>query len=350
MVANNIFESVFNQHAPTEVRVHAVYGVKILKKSVEEIAYIYGKHESTIFRWCKRFEQTGRVEKRMKLKNPQNRKLQPEHLSWILNFIKQEPLSYLHEISGAFRSNFQSDISTSTIFRVLEENNFTNKCVERRAMEISESDISRFTHEINLLHVKPDQLLFIDEMSTDNRSMIRKKGWFLRGIKPIYRSYFKRGSRISLLSFLGVNGIVETVETVGTFDRTKFFHACCQLLDSGKIQMYPGFLSVWVLDGASIHVDQTMISYFRTRGIFVIYLPKYSPFFNPIEIVFGLIKRECRRIYKENGSVTGQRLTLMSVIANFTKYDCLALFEKCGYHLEGYFSPHINYDFKLLCE
>eukprot|EP00733_Pompholyxophrys_punicea_P002572 Pompholyxophrys_punicea_v1_NODE_2106_length_462_cov_1.452088.p1 type:complete len:116 gc:universal NODE_2106_length_462_cov_1.452088:83-430(+) len=89
-------------------------------------------------------------------------------------------------------------------------------------MEISESDIARFTHEINGLHIKPDQLLFLDEISTDNRSMIRKRWWFLRGIKPVYRSYFQRGSRMSLLSFLGVNGIVETVETLGTFDRSKF--------------------------------------------------------------------------------------------------------------------------------
>eukprot|EP00734_Pompholyxophrys_sp_LG126_P000466 Pompholyxophrys_sp_v1_NODE_203_length_1199_cov_3.503497.p1 type:complete len:199 gc:universal NODE_203_length_1199_cov_3.503497:133-729(+) len=198
MASNNIFQSVFNEQAPEAVRVHAVYGVKILKKTVEEISYIYGKHERTIFRWCERFEKTGGVQKRKRATDTPSRKLKPEHCEWIINFIKKEPLSYLHEISSAFRSEFSLDISSSSVFRIIEENGFTNKCVERRAMEISEMEIARYTHEINLLKVKPDQLLFIDEMSTDNRSMIRKRGWFC-GVKPVYRSFFKRASRISLV-------------------------------------------------------------------------------------------------------------------------------------------------------
>jgi hypothetical protein len=37
-----------------------------------------------------------------------------------------------------------------------------------------------------------NRLVFIDEMSLDNRDMLRKRGWFLRGSHPVYIGEFKR--------------------------------------------------------------------------------------------------------------------------------------------------------------
>eukprot|EP00733_Pompholyxophrys_punicea_P001942 Pompholyxophrys_punicea_v1_NODE_1204_length_868_cov_14.371614.p2 type:complete len:113 gc:universal NODE_1204_length_868_cov_14.371614:130-468(+) len=97
-------------------------------------------------------------------------------------------------------------------------------------MEIPEDEIAPFTTQINSLSPLPDQLCFLDEFATD--ITIRKKGWFLRGHRPVYKSFFQRGSRISGLSFLGVNGLFETF-TEGTFNRLHFFECCQKLLDSG---------------------------------------------------------------------------------------------------------------------
>ena len=83
--------------------------------------------------------------------------------------------------------------------------------------------MTRFTYEINLLCPLPDQLLFLDEMSIDNCSMFRKRGWFVQGKRPFFRGLFTRSARISVLTFLGVNGIVENYQTFGTFDRKLFF-------------------------------------------------------------------------------------------------------------------------------
>eukprot|EP00733_Pompholyxophrys_punicea_P001507 Pompholyxophrys_punicea_v1_NODE_778_length_1311_cov_2.330414.p1 type:complete len:115 gc:universal NODE_778_length_1311_cov_2.330414:730-1074(+) len=103
-------------------------------------------------------------------------------------------------------------------------------------------------------------------MSVDNRSMLRKKGWFLTGHRPIFKGTFRRGTRLSTLSFLDSNGIFECFQTNSTFNRLKFFEYCKQLLDSGKVETYPGRRSVWILDGAAIHVDPCMIDYFHLRS------------------------------------------------------------------------------------
>eukprot|EP00734_Pompholyxophrys_sp_LG126_P000476 Pompholyxophrys_sp_v1_NODE_214_length_1136_cov_21.164662.p1 type:complete len:281 gc:universal NODE_214_length_1136_cov_21.164662:899-57(-) len=268
-----------------------------------------------------------------------------EKKEWITKFVSKNPLSFLREICCEFQKHFNFDVSTSTVFYCLKEAGFTKQVIERRAMEVSNDDISRFTIELNALGFCHDQLLFLDEMSCDNRSMLRNRGWFLRGKRPIVRDCFRRGTRISILAFLGVNGFVECFDTCGTFDRLLFFKCCQNLLDSGKVQSWPGKNSIWVMDNAAIHSDLFMIDYFRSRGIFIIFLPAYSPFFMPIEVVFGLVKRECRVLYK---NIYGtEKIILQNVLAEFSQFNASKIFAHCGYSTTGVFDPNINFDLIL---
>jgi transposase len=73
----------------------------------------------------------------------------------------------------------------------------------------------------------------------------------------------------------------------------------------GKVEEYPGKHSIWVLDGARIHCDSEIIYFLRSLGfpifpIFPIFLPPYCPFLNPIEIIFGLIKKHLKKNYIQN--------------------------------------------------
>eukprot|EP00734_Pompholyxophrys_sp_LG126_P000251 Pompholyxophrys_sp_v1_NODE_71_length_2433_cov_27.899117.p1 type:complete len:348 gc:universal NODE_71_length_2433_cov_27.899117:1230-2273(+) len=341
VVPKSAFEEIFNQHAPPAVRLHAVYASEVLNIPQKVVGHIFGKSAATICRWVHEFKTFGKFTSRKGTVG--KRKVLQVHREWIISHINQNPLDFLHEISKKFFSNFNFSLSLNTFFTVLKEAGYSKKVIERRAMEISKLEIARFTHEFNSLRVKFDQLLFLDEMSMDNRSMIRKKGWFPRGERPVYRSFFKRGIRISLLCFLGVDGIVECVSEPGTFNRKNFFNHCISLLDSGKINLFPGKYSVWILDGARIHVDVDMVNYFRSRGIIILYLPSYCPFYNPIEIVFGLVKRECRQMYKETKQ-NDQLITLMSAICKFSKYCCSNIFNKCGYDERGFFNPLRNHE------
>lgn len=65
-------------------------------------------------------------------------------------------------------------------------------------------------------------LVFLDEMGFDNRDMLRKKGNSRKGTRLVYRGEFDRKPRVSLLCFAGLDGLVETYQTEGTFDRAKF--------------------------------------------------------------------------------------------------------------------------------
>eukprot|EP00734_Pompholyxophrys_sp_LG126_P000155 Pompholyxophrys_sp_v1_NODE_23_length_3902_cov_17.111256.p2 type:complete len:351 gc:universal NODE_23_length_3902_cov_17.111256:17-1069(+) len=336
-LANPLFNHVFRTQASESVKLHVIYGAEYLGIPHRNLATIYAKDPSTISRWVKAYKENGTVARKIPVSRW--KRYDDHHRQWILAFIQKEPLSYLQEICKKFNESFNLCISTSTVLLILHEAKYTNKVVERRAMEIKFDDVIRFTCEINAVHPLPMQLCFIDEMSTDNRAMARKRGWFLQGSRPVFKGCFRRGTRLSLLSFLGVDGLIDTCQTSGTFTRLKFYEFCKRLLDSGKIQRFPGRGSVWILDGASIHCDSNMIDYFLSRGIFVFFLPAYAPYYNPIEVIFGLMKRKCRELYSQPYS---EEAVLMQVVAKFLKYNCLKIFQKCGYSPTGKFDPFID--------
>jgi hypothetical protein len=58
---------------------------------------------------------------------------------------------------------------------------------------------------------------------------------------------------------------------------------------------YPGDNSVIVMDNARIHHDNELIELLEGLGCRVIFLPPYSPDFNPIETAFSTIKLWIKR-------------------------------------------------------
>ena len=53
---------------------------------------------------------------------------------------------------------------------------------------------------------------------------------------------------------------------------------------------YPGNNSVIVMDNAKIHHDDELVELLKGLGCRVVFLPPYSPDYNPIETAFSTIK------------------------------------------------------------
>ena len=96
--------------------------------------------------------------------------------------------------------------------------------------------------------------------------------------------------------------------------------------------------SVWILDGARIHCHPDIVYYLRSLGIVPIFLPAYCPFFNPVEVLFGLIKKAVKRRYKE-GSNVPLAVSVAQTLEQFQSFDLTKVFEHCGWKLSGVFDP-----------
>lgn len=334
-MANLVIQNVRHRHASENTVYHALYAHYFLGIPKLEIAKLYGKAPSTIWEWFSKFEMNGCVQR--KKREQVYKKFGIQMRQWLVDLYRREPILFLDEAKIKFQLHFHSTISVASIWVILQESGFSWKTIERRAIQIREDEIVRFTREMLAVPWELFNIVFLDEVSFNNKDMLRRKGYGVVGKKLIFRGEFCRKPRVSFLCFLGMNGILDSFFTEGTFNRKKFF-SCCKdfALNNPSVQRYPGFNSVWIMDGARIHCDANIIRFLRSIGIIPIFLPAYCPFFNPIEIVFGRIKEDMKRHHIQH------KLPLTEVcesLNRFKSFPCTKIFNHCGYFAGGTFSP-----------
>lgn len=332
-----ILHKTSKKHASSDVVYYCLYGYYFLGERKSKLAKTFNKNKSTISRWIKRYNENNFYSRNETKKLA---KFDGEQRDWLVRLYHKKPLTYLHEAKCLFVRKFRLPISASSICRILHNAGLTWKTLERRAIQVREDDICRFFFEMAAVQWDLSSLIFLDEVGFDNKGMLRNKGYGVKGQRLIHRGEFVRKPRISLLCFLGQAGLQASYQTEGTFTRKFFFDYLKDFALSNNVRTYPGRHSVFILDGAKIHCDPSITTYLRSLGIVVIFLPAYCPFYNPIEIMFGLCKRRMKKTYREGSDL---QLEVASTMNEFTHYDSTALFLKCGYNFDGRFDPLKNF-------
>lgn len=325
------------QHAHPNTVFHCLYGYFYLGYSRKDLAHIYNKTRQTISNWIREYETSGTYERSS---SKSDKKFTVEQREWIRKFFERRPLAYLDEAQGEFHKHYHLVISKTSVWRIIHDFGLTWKVLERRAIHIKERDIFRFAEELSHINWCHQNIVFLDEVSFDNRGMLRKRGYALRGQKVAIRGEFQRKPRVSLLAFIGANGIIDYYDTEGTFDRAEFVRCCQDFAYSRRsgVRPYPSSNSVWILDGAAIHRHPEIVHYLRSIGIVLIFLPAYCPFFNPIEFLFGYVKKAFQRHYVES-SDRDLKPFIVDTFRRFENFNMTRVFEHCGWMVEGVFNP-----------
>jgi transposase len=84
-----------------------------------------------------------------------------------------------------------------------------------------------------------------------------------------------------------------------------------------------------VMDNLSSHKGPRVAEMIEAGGARLLYLPPYSPDFNPIENAFAKLKAKLRKAAKR--TVDGLWTTIGSLIDTFTPQECANYFAHAGY-------------------
>jgi transposase len=118
---------------------------------------------------------------------------------------------------------------------------------------------------------------------------------------------------------MGASLVVEG-STNGTVFETYLKEVLLPTLEEGQVV---------VMDNLSAHKGERVRQLIEGKGCELVYLPPYSPDFNPIEQAFSKLKGYLR------AACARSRETLMEVIGEalrtITASDALGYFEQCGY-------------------
>src|SRR5205814_536577 len=100
--------------------------------------------------------------------------------------------------------------------------------------------------------------------------------------RPARESLLQRKVRFQLLPALSLDGLLALSAYPGSTNAEGFFVWLVEML-LPKMNPFPQPNSVIVMDNASWHYHDLVQQACYERGVKVIYLPPYSPDFNPIE-------------------------------------------------------------------
>ena len=119
---------------------------------------------------------------------------------------------------------------------------------------------------------------------------------------------------------MGASLVVEG-STNGTVFETYLREVLCPTLEEGQV--------VVVMDNLSAHKGEKVRELIEGRGCELVYLPSYSPDFNPIEQAFsklkGYLREACARSHQTLMEVIGEALRTISAS------DAEGFFNHCGY-------------------
>jgi transposase len=175
--------------------------------------------------------------------------------------------------------------------------------------------------------VDAERLVFVDEMGT-NVSLSPLYAWSPKGQRAFGSAPRNWGKNVTLLASITREGLGPCLAVEGATRREVFEayleHVLAPTLKPGQIV---------VMDNLSAHKGERVRELIEQRGCELVYLPPYSPDFNPIEQAFSKVKDLMRRAEARTREalIEAMGVALSAVSAR----DAQGFFGHCGYSSMG---------------
>ena len=169
----------------------------------------------------------------------------------------------------------------------------------------------------------PSRLIFLDE-SGAKTNMTRLRGRALRGARvyaPVPQGYWQT---TTMLCSIRLDGSTAGMTINGATD-TEVFRTYVRSVLGPTLR--PG--DIVILDNLSPHKSELTLALITQAGTQVLFLPPYSPDFNPIEKMWSKVKQHLRSA--EARTEVDLLAAIGSALASVTAQDAINWFASCGY-------------------
>jgi transposase len=175
--------------------------------------------------------------------------------------------------------------------------------------------------------VEPERLIFVDECGT-HTSLGPIYGYAPRGERLHLSVPRNRGKNTTLLCSMTIEGMgpslaVEGSTTAQVFE-TYLEKVLAPSLKEGQVV---------VIDNLSAHKPKRIKELIEQRGCELVYLPSYSPEYNPIEEAFAKIKNLLRKAAARSKEALIEAIA--AALSAITVEDIRGYFQHAGYRLAG---------------
>lgn len=183
--------------------------------------------------------------------------------------------------------------------------------------------LDRAVWKIFSIGIDPRRLVFLDE-TFGNTAMTRLYGWgplAQRVIDAVPHGHYKTTTFVAAFR---LRGLFAPLVVDGAMNGPLFAQYIRQEVAP---HLCPG--DILVMDNLQTHKVAGVVEAVQDRDARVLYLPPYSPDFNPIEQVFSKIKNELRR--RELRTIPALENAFGESLDWITEADALHYFQNSGY-------------------
>ena len=214
-------------------------------------------------------------------------------LDALCDHLAEIPGLYIEEMANFLWDEFNVSPSSSSIQRALFRAGWTKKTAQQKAKEQNPQLRDFYQHKLS--EFRSYHFVFVDESGCDKRVGNRRTGWSPLGVTPVQVSKFHRGQRYQILPAYTQDGILLSRIFKGSTDAVFFESFIEQLLQ--HCGRWPEPKSVIIMDNASFHHSGRVRQLCSDAGVRLLYLPPYSPDFNPIEEFFAELKAYIKKAW-----------------------------------------------------
>ena len=169
-------------------------------------------------------------------------------------------------------------------------------------------------------------LVFVDETGSNRnrKDAMRKFGYSLRGQRCIVKKLLVRGQRVSAITALSSERVLDVMFVNGSVSGETFSRFI-------ELNLLPHLLpfngsnpnSIVVLGNAFVHYHEKVRELINSVGALLVYLPPYSPDLNPIEETFSAVKSFLKANEEIVSTSRDIEDILLTAFGNVTPGDCI---------------------------
>jgi transposase len=222
-------------------------------------------------------------------------KATPEVEDFVRRLLEDDSDLYQDEIADYIWLEYTIQLSQPSISRLLRRIKHTRKQVTVTPIQRDEELVQAWRRK--MLNWDAQQLVFLDEAASNERTTDRKYGYAPSGAPAYIKRWLKRSVRWSVLPALDINGWFAPLSYQGSIT-AQIFEDWLENHVLPACNNAPGCRNIIIMDNASIHKSQRVIDLCTRWNVDIEYLPPYSPFLNPIEETFHDLKQHIRRYWR----------------------------------------------------
>ncbi|PLW25115.1 hypothetical protein PCANC_27680 [Puccinia coronata f. sp. avenae] len=250
-----------------------------------------------------------------------------EEWKFVLDLIDKDPTIYLNKIQKAIMEASGEFFPLSTISDDLKQRlGLTRKVAWH--VNSAQCHVKRALWSQEIADMPANYLVFVDELAVCVETQHRRMGQSACGW-PTNRVKRQSGTIcFSMLPGVSTDGVVAVTAQQGSIQRLDFDYFLEYVLIP-FMNPFPGPRSLIVMDNCRIHHGGRIAQICKQHHIIHMYLPPYSPNFNPIEKAFAVIKSDLKRTQPLTDSANDSNVIREKVSDVFTPKLMQALPKDC---------------------